>query len=167
MRVQDWNGSRAQRSAASIIVGCGGRDALVLALACAAGAAARATLGVAVLAVAIDTLHGSSDGGAALAWRAWAPGDIVGDIALMPLAGVWRVAPNWRRRPLEWWLGTALFVLVAAIAFGERVEALYLLFPFLVWAPMRLGRHGATATAVIIAIVLRSKVVVATRTYSV
>ncbi len=131
------------------------RDAAVLALACAAGAAAGATLGIGVLASAdaIDTVHGSIVGGAALAWRAWAPGDIVGDIAIMALVGVWRVAPSWRRRPFEWGLGSALLVLVATIAFGERVEALYLLFPFMVWAPMRLGRHGATLTALIIAIV--------------
>ena len=123
------------------------RDVLLLVGASVIGASLGATLGVAVLAAAHEI------GSVRLAWRSWAPSDMVGDIAVVSLLGVWHVLPNWRRRRLDWLIGFPLLIAAALLAFSRQVEVLYLLFPFLVWAPMRLGRHGATAAATIIGVV--------------
>ena len=122
------------------------RDVVTLALASVAGAVVGATIGVSALAIG-DATHN-----AGLAWRSWAPADIVGDIAVVAFVGVWRVPPNWRLRRTEWTVGLALLVLTSVAAFSQDVEMLYLLFPFLLWAPMRFGRHGATAVSLVLAV---------------
>ena len=121
------------------------RDVLTLAAASAAGAASGALLGVAVL-MAGDVVDGDGFG---VAFRSWALGDAVGDLAVVSLVGVWRTLPNWKLRHMEWALGLPVFVAACLLAFSGDVEMLYILFPFLIWGPMRFGRHGATLVTLI------------------
>ncbi len=87
--------------------------------------------------------------------RAWWLGDAMGDLVVAPLLLVWTApAPSLRDVPprLEA-LVLALFVAAAgALVFGGVLEpasegrSMYLLFPPLVWATMRFGQRGVTAS---------------------
>jgi PAS domain S-box-containing protein len=89
------------------------------------------------------------------AWWTWWIGDMMGDLVVAPLLFVWREGPPVgisARQRVE-----AAFLVVATLAVGLMVfsgqvtttitNAGYLLFPFLIWAALAFGPHGA-ATAV-------------------
>ncbi len=88
------------------------------------------------------------------AWRTWWLGDLMGGLVVAPLLWIWRTPPRVylaRRQLAE---GLALLLCVVAVSvfvFGgpwatRTMPYLYLLFPFLIWAAFRFGRHGAVTT---------------------
>src|SRR6185437_2940922 len=101
-----------------------------------------ATIGVASLrlgdAVSSDAL-GST-------FRVWWLGDMAGDLLVV---GHWRAA-RWDR----WGEALLLFAAlagVAAFAFSRSEPLAYVAFPFLIWAALRLGPHGAATANLIVA----------------
>jgi signal transduction histidine kinase/integral membrane sensor domain MASE1 len=91
------------------------------------------------------------------AWPIWWLGNAVGGLALAPLLLVWRRPPTAR-----WWdahvreLAALLLLLVAACVvfvvgpmagWASHYPLIYLVFPFSLWAALRLGQHGAVLLA--------------------
>ena len=108
-----------------------------------------ATIGVASLrlgdAVSSDAL-GST-------FRVWWLGNMAGDLLVAPfvllVVGHWRAA-RWDRG-LEALLLFAALAGVAAFAFSRSEPLAYVAFPFLIWAALRLGPHGAATANLIVA----------------
>jgi PAS domain S-box-containing protein len=97
------------------------------------------------------------------AWWTWWLGDLMGDLVVAPLLWLWRAPP--RLRPTRQRLAEAGALLLCIVAislfvFGgpwatRTMTYLYLLFPFLIWAALRLGPHGAvTAVSLVSAIAI-------------
>jgi len=108
-----------------------------------------ATIGVASLrlgdAVSSDAL-GST-------FRVWWLGDMAGDLLVAPF--VLLVVGHWRAARWDRW-GEALLLFaalagVAAFAFSRSEPLAYVAFPFLIWAALRLGPHGAATANLIVA----------------
>jgi len=91
--------------------------------------------------------------------RAWWFGDMLGDLVVAPLLLVWSSRPRLPRRHLMAAEAVALFGLLAV--FGLRVfggtanepgllRQAYVVFPFLLWAAIRFGPHGAVSAVFIV-----------------
>jgi PAS domain S-box-containing protein len=134
--------------------------ALVLSAA-PAGALVGAIIGVTAL-VAGRALPATAFASAAAVW--WT-GDLLGALIVAPLLLAWLTAPastRGVRGPLEvalLCLGTvlaaelALSHLLPVPALLRRLDYLYLLFPFAVWAALRFGSRGASLMTFVIAVV--------------
>jgi PAS domain S-box-containing protein len=134
--------------------------ALVLAAA-PAGALVSALIGVTAL-VAGGVLAAAAAPSAAAVW--WT-GDLLGALIVAPLLLAWLTAPASSRSvrgPLEvalLCLGTVLAVelglghLLPVPALLRRLDYLYLLFPFAIWAALRFGSRGASLMTFVIAVV--------------
>ncbi|HEX9105226.1 MAG TPA: ATP-binding protein, partial [Polyangia bacterium] len=97
-------------------------------------------------------------------WRAWWLGDATGDLVFAPLLLAWSVdgralAGAARRR---WREALVLAVALGGIAFlvfelpranGHAFAQPYVLFPLLIWASMRFGLRGASASTFAISLV--------------
>ncbi|HEY3134406.1 MAG TPA: MASE1 domain-containing protein, partial [Gemmatimonadaceae bacterium] len=96
------------------------------------------------------------------AWRAWWLGDAIGMVLVAPPILVWmtrRALPS-DRRLLE---AAALTIGVIAVSitiffktptgFGGPLGRAYVLFPFLIWAAVRFGLHGAVSTSFIVSVI--------------
>jgi signal transduction histidine kinase len=117
-----------------------------------------ATVGVAVLR-GVGTV---GPGQLADTWRAWWVGDVLGDLVVAPLLLTWsglgRI-PLSARRALEGLalaatavgLSWFLFVLSPA-ADAAAFRQAHLLFPVLIWAAVRFGPRGGTATILVISV---------------
>jgi PAS domain S-box-containing protein len=96
-------------------------------------------------------------------WLLWWSGDAMGDLIVAPLLLVWATTPLasvGRARALE---GTVLFLLLIGMSclifLGGLWRYPHLLFPLLVWAPLRFRQHGAvTASFVVAAIAIAGAV---------
>jgi PAS domain S-box-containing protein len=125
------------------------------------GALVSAIIGVTAL-VAGGALPGTSFAPAAAVW--WT-GDLLGALIVAPLLLAWLGAPTSTRSvrgPLEVALLCLGTVLAAELGLGHllpvpalfrRLDYLYLLFPFAVWAALRFGSRGASLMTFVIAVV--------------
>jgi signal transduction histidine kinase len=128
-------------------------------------------LGFALLAAGLSTMVSASIGVISLglagmipwsecgeAWRVWWLGDAVGDLLVAPVLLTWEGTPRLSGRPFRI-AAEAGAVLLGVATVGQLMLGgwvatpgapyllLYALFPFLLWAALRFGQHGAaTAT---------------------
>jgi signal transduction histidine kinase len=87
-------------------------------------------------------------------WRTWWLGDTSGGLVVLPLALAWAQDPgaSWRRiSSPAGVVGLVAVVVLTAVATLTSEPLLYLIFPALVWAALRLGLAGATLAVAIVA----------------
>ncbi len=92
-------------------------------------------------------------------WSTWWIGDLLGALVVAPMLLVWTTLPPFtskRHAYVEGGILSALLVAVTWYVFGSRASAgvfhqamIYVIFPFVIWAALRLGQRGA-ATAVFV-----------------
>jgi signal transduction histidine kinase len=140
-----------------------GLDRLVDVLALVAMAAVLSTTVSATVGVAaLDAAGFVPAGHLAETWRAWWVGDALGDLVVAPVLLTWRGLEGLTlsaRRALE-----ALALAVAAVGLSYFVFLLgpphdptpfrqaHILFPVLIWAAVRFGPRGGTATILLISV---------------
>ena len=93
-------------------------------------------------------------------WSTWWLGDAVGVCLVTPLILTWRRLPRFvheSQRLGEAALLLSLLLSVVLLVFGgwtiwgtEATSLVYLTVPLLVWATVRFGQHGATATLIVL-----------------
>jgi integral membrane sensor domain MASE1 len=106
-----------------------------------------AVIGVAALRlgdrVAVDDLWST--------FRVWWWGDAGGDLLVAPFVLLW--VGHWRAARWDRWLEALVMLLAVggatALVFTQGEPVPYLVFPFLIWAALRLGPHW-TATALVV-----------------
>jgi PAS domain S-box-containing protein len=128
------------------------RDVLALVfLAALASTTVAATNGVTTLWITGD-VPGSSYGSE---WLLWWIGDAMGDLIVAPLLLVWATTTSLRinrTKALEALLLGALLVGVSSLVFlGGLWRYPHVLFPLLVWAPLRFRQPGAVTSSFIVA----------------
>ncbi len=88
----------------------------------------------------------------AFAWVSWWIGDAVGVLIVTPLLLVWRAPPSLREHA-AWYaeLGAvlALQALFGAFLAGFHGPALWIVYPFVVWAALRCAQPGTTAAVLV------------------
>jgi len=111
----------------------------------AAGTAVSATIGS--LAQVLGGVIGA--GALATVWRTWWLGDATGALVIVPLAIAWSRPPAHRLAEPGRAEAALLVVAVAALtqlATTTNSPIAYLVFPALIWAALRFGPRGATAS---------------------
>ncbi len=93
-------------------------------------------------------------------WPTWWIGDLLGALVIAPILLVWISPPSLSAQKRQYVEGFILLVLLVAVTWyvfggippdGILHEALiYLVFPFIIWAALRLEQHGATATILVV-----------------
>jgi signal transduction histidine kinase len=92
-------------------------------------------------------------------WSTWWIGDLLGALVITPILLVWASLPRQRQRRL-YVEGGILMVLLGFVTWyvfggkppdGVLHQALiYVIFPFVIWAALRLGQHGATVAILLV-----------------
>jgi signal transduction histidine kinase len=92
-------------------------------------------------------------------WTTWWIGDLMGALVVAPVLLVWLSPPRFhaqRRQVVEGFLLLVLLILVTWYVFGGippdgilHQALIYMIFPFIIWAALRFGQHGATLTILI------------------
>jgi signal transduction histidine kinase len=93
-------------------------------------------------------------------WSTWWIGDLLGALVVAPVLLVWFSLPPTqtnRRKFAEGILLLTLLILVAWYVFGGKPPdgilhqaLIYMVFPFIIWAALRLGQYGTTTTIFIV-----------------
>lgn len=93
-------------------------------------------------------------------WITWWIGDLLGALVVAPAIIVWATPDPLEPRPGRSVEGGALLVLLAFVTwyvFGDRPSTgvyhqalIYLVFPFIIWAALRLGQRGSTTAVVLV-----------------
>src|SRR5688500_16708927 len=95
-------------------------------------------------------------------WRAWWLGDAIGALLVAPVILVWASKPTFTSAPrlLEATALGALVVIASIFVFiiPERGNSglfsqSYVFFPWLFWAAIRFGQHGAVSTTLLVSII--------------
>ncbi len=132
------------------------QDVAGLGLVAVFSTAISATIGTMTLLVAG---RGQWSGFAAL-WMTWWIGDLLGALVVAPLLLVWVSPPSFQRHRRHYAEGVSLLTLLTLVTWyvfggvppdGILHQALiYLIFPFVIWAAIRLGQHGATLAVCVV-----------------
>jgi PAS domain S-box-containing protein len=155
--------------AASLLVrAAGGRPRLDAMRTVRALVLSAAPLGAIVSAIvgvtALMTTGALPSAGAAAAVAVWWTGDLLGALVIAPLLLAWALVPPSTasaRGPLEVVLLCLGTVIAAEVGLGHllpvpllfRLDYLYLLFPFVIWAALRFGSRGASLMTFTISVV--------------
>jgi integral membrane sensor domain MASE1 len=93
-------------------------------------------------------------------WTTWWIGDLLGALVVAPLLLVWASPPSFRvhrRQYAEGMILLTLLILVTWYVFGGippegilHQAMIYVIFPFVIWAAIRLGQHGATLAVCVV-----------------
>jgi signal transduction histidine kinase len=93
-------------------------------------------------------------------WITWWIGDLLGALVVAPAILVWVTLASRESRPGRIAEGGVLFTLLAFVTwyvFGNRPSTsiyhqalIYLVFPFIIWAALRLGQRGSTTAVVLV-----------------
>lgn len=105
-------------------------------------------------------LTGSTSAGFNEIWPTWWIGDLLGALVVAPVLLVWARPPAVRTRKHEYAEGAillALLIFMSWYVFGGippegilHQALIYLVFPFIIWAALRLEQYGATLTILIV-----------------
>jgi integral membrane sensor domain MASE1 len=93
-------------------------------------------------------------------WTTWWIGDLLGALVVAPLLLVWVSPPQFRTHRRQYAEGAillTLLILVTWYVFGGippdgilHQALIYVIFPFVIWAAIRLGQHGATLAVFVV-----------------
>lgn len=93
-------------------------------------------------------------------WSTWWIGDLLGALVVAPVLLVWLAPPSLRLNKRQYFEGIALLILlifVSVYVFGGKPPdgilhqaLIYMVFPFIIWAALRIDQHGATLTTFIV-----------------
>jgi signal transduction histidine kinase len=93
-------------------------------------------------------------------WPTWWIGDLLGALVVAPVLLVWATSTSFRttnRLRIEGGMLLVLLALVTGYVFGDRPSPsiyhqalIYLIFPFIIWAALRLGQRGATTAVILV-----------------
>jgi signal transduction histidine kinase len=93
-------------------------------------------------------------------WPTWWIGDLLGALVVAPVLLVWATSTSFRtsyRIRIEGVTLLILLALVTGYVFGDRPSPsiyhqalIYLIFPFIIWAALRLGQRGATTAVILV-----------------
>jgi integral membrane sensor domain MASE1 len=132
------------------------RDVIGLVLAAACATSVSATIGVATL-IVFQNIPLSTF---STLWIIWFIGNLLGCLVITPflLTWVYRFPRHWNRaRQAEAFIFLMLLVFVSLYVFANPSRAgafhqalIYLIFPFAIWAALRLGQIGAASTVFIV-----------------
>lgn len=126
------------------------RDAVGLAAVSVFSTTVSATIGTTTL-----MLAGRAESSALWAiWSTWWIGDLLGALVVAPALLVWAKPPSLRSKRRQYLEGFALLILLVSVTwyvFGSNLPGgifhqalIYMVFPFIIWAALRLEQHGAT-----------------------
>lgn len=132
------------------------RDVIGLVIAAACGTSVSATIGVATLALSQNIPLSSFF----TLWIIWFIGNLLGCLVITPvlLTWVYHFPRHWDRvRAVEALVFLAFLVIVSLYVFGNPSGArafhqalIYVIFPFAIWAALRLGQIGAASTVFVV-----------------